>query len=511
MNKNLQNIEDLFYSALNDLEEAPSQNYWEAMDRELDKQKVISIKKGYTYLKKIALMLLLLLISFSLFEINNIQHNKRLAKNNNLDSGKLPESNIINNKMAKGKVTTDSAIAIGSIHTKGYKKENTVSKNSIGENNRTNLPAATSLNNDYGQHRKKKVLTIAVAKENASEPSKNHNPVYKENPTGQLAFQARIKNSKAIKDEKSEVGNKEERIQNQISNFKITKDKLIEDFKLQLKDSITSINSLKSKIVVGSNVGNKSKNEINEKKYNEVKASALSIMPFYSPDIAWYRLQNDNLNYQSSNAGEFETKEKHEFSSTYGLLLDYNLNKHWTLQTGITLSNINISINPETLYAQPDNTGSIKYRINTSSGYGFVLPSFSSNPVIGDSLYAISSIHSLQYIGVPIAVTYHFTFGKFKLNVVEGIAANLLSESKLETNLENGSQNSIESTNKIQGLKNIYFSGLTGLNVDLRITKRTGISITPTIRYALNSINKNTLVKSYPMSFGSVVGLKIGL
>ena len=510
MDKNLQDIEDLFYSSLNDIEEAPSQNYWEAMDREFDKHKIISIKKDYINLKRISLMLLLLLISFSLFEINTIQHNKRLAKNNDLDSGKLPESIIINNKKANRKITTDSTIAMGAIYTKGYKKENTVGKNSIGENNRTNLSARTSLNNDYNQHRKKKILMIAVAKKNASQPSKNHNPGYKENPTGQLAYQNRIKNSKAIKDEKMDVENKGERIQNQISNFNVTKDKLIENFKLQLKDSITTIKSIKSQLVFASNVGNKSNNELNEKKHNEVKASAFSIMPFYSPDIAWYRLQNDNLNNQSSNAGEFQSEEKHEFSSTYGVLVDYNLNKGWAVQTGLTLSNINITINPETLYAQPDNTGSIKYRINTSSGYGFVLPSFSSNPVIGDSLYAISSIHSLQYIGVPIAVTYHFTFGKFKLNVVHGIVANILSKSKLETTLENGSQNSIESTNKIQGLKNIYFSGLTGLNVDLRLAKRTAISITPTIRYALNSINNNH-VKSYPMSFGSVVGLKIGL
>jgi len=500
MDKNLQNIEDLFYSALNEVEVEPSQNYWEAMDREFGKHKIISIKKEYTNLKRIALLLLLLLISFSLFEINSISHNQRLARKNEIHSDKLRKSAIINNKGLSGKVTTDSAIAMGSIHSNGYKKKNTVGKNSISEYNGTNLGSGTSPENNYDQHRKKNIPGISIAEKSVPEPSKNHTPGNKENPARQLAYLNRIKNSKAIKDEKLDVENNGEMIENRI----------IENIKLQLKDSVNAKESINLKIVFDSNVDNKSNNELNEKKYNQVKGSAFSIMPFYSPDIAWYRLQNDNLNNQSSNAGEFQSEEKHEFSSTYGVLVDYNLNKGWAVQTGLTLSNINISINPETLYAQPDNTGSIKYRINTSSGYGFVLPSFSSNPVIGDSLYAISSIHSLQYIGVPIAVTYHFTFGKFKLNVVHGIVANILSKSKLETTLENGSQNSIESTNKIQGLKNIYFSGLTGLNVDLRLAKRTAISITPTIRYALNSINNNH-VKSYPMSFGSVVGLKIGL
>ncbi|MDE3185144.1 MAG: hypothetical protein KGM16_17170 [Bacteroidota bacterium] len=500
MDKNLQNIEDLFYSALNEVEVEPSQNYWEAMDREFGKHKIISIKSGYTNLKRIALLLLLLLISFSLFEINSIQHNQRLAKKNEIHSDKLSKSAIINNKGLSGKVTNDSAIAMGAIHISGYKKENAVGKNLISAYNGKNLPSGTSPNDNYDQHRKKNILGIPISEKSVPEPSKNHTPGYKENPTRQLAYLDRIKNSKGIEDEKLGVENNGEKIENRI----------IENIKLQLKDSVNAKKSINLKIVFDSNVDNKSNNVLT-KRNNEVKASAFSIMPFFSPDVAWYRLQNDNLNNQFNNAGEFESEEKHEFSSTYGILVGYNLNKRWGIQTGITLSNINITINPETLYAQPDNTGNIKYRINTSSGYGFVLPSFSSNPVMGDSLYAFTSLHSLQYIGVPIAATYNFTLGKFNLNVVEGISANLLSKSKLETTVENGFQNSSESINKIQGLKNIYFSGLTGLNVDLRLEKRTTISITPTIRYALNSINKNTPVKSYPMSFGSVVGVKIGL
>ncbi len=510
MDKNLQNIEDLFYSALNEVEEEPSQNYWEAMDREFGKHKIISIKKEYTNLKRIALLLLLLLMSFSLFEINSISHNQRLARKNEIHSDKLLKSAIINNKGLSGKVTNDSGIAMGAIHIKVYKKENTVGKNSIGENNGTNASSEVTPINSYDQHLKKNIPGISLSGKSVPVNQKNIQPGYMENPVRQSALPNRNKNFKVIKNEKMDIVYNDEKIENQVSLLKETENRLMENLKLQLKDSINTKKTIEPKIVFKSNINNKSGNDL-AKKYKEVKASAFSITPFFSADIAWYRLQNDNLNSQSTNASEFESEEKHEFSSTYGILVGYNLNKRWGVQTGITLSNINITINPETLYAQPDNAGNIKYRINTSSGYGYVLPSFSSNPVIGDSLYAFTSTHSLQYIGVPIAVSYNFSLGKFKLNVVEGISANLLVKSKLETTVESGFQNSSESINKLQGLKNIYFSGLTGLNVDLRLAKRTTISITPTIRYALNSINKNTPVKSYPMSFGSVVGVKIGL
>ncbi|HEY8658553.1 MAG TPA: hypothetical protein VIL78_05925 [Hanamia sp.] len=512
MDKNLQNIEDLFYSALNDIKEVPSQDFWDAVDLHLDKNKIIPLKRDYTILKRIALMALLLLISFSLFEIKTNQHNSRLTKNNNLNSDKLRKSIIINNKTTNGRVITDSASAMDAIHDNSYKKEKTVDKNSIGEYNEANIRKGYSSINSYNYHRKKNMPEITITGKDIPENQKNLTSSQKKNLIAQSAYSKRIENSNVIKDEKWIEENHKEKIENQISSLKKPENKLIENFKLALKDLNETKKLIESKIALEYNVDNKSNNDLAKRLLQrQVKSSAFSITPFFSPDIAWYRLQNDNVNNQSNNVGEFEREEKHEFSSTYGVLVDYNLNKRWGIQSGFALSNINIIINPETLYAQPDNTGNIKYRISTSSGYGYVLPSFSSNPVIGDSLYAFTSTHSLQYLGIPIAVNYHFSLGKFKLNVVEGMSVNLMTKSKLETTVENGFQNSSESINRILGLKNIYLSGLTGINVDLKLTKNTAISITPTMRYAINSINKNTPVKSYPMSLGTVVGLKIGL
>ena len=175
------------------------------------------------------------------------------------------------------------------------------------------------------------------------------------------------------------------------------------------------------------------------------------------------------------------------------------------------MSNTNITVDPKTIYAQQDNTGSVKYRINTSSGYGYVLPSFSSNPAVGDSLYAFTSTHSLQYIGIPLAVTYNVTRGKFKFNALAGLSANILTKAKLETTVEKGFINAPETVDNLQGLRKIYFSGLAGVGVDYKLSKKTAVTFAPTMRFALNSINKDATVKSYPMSFGFVLGLKLDL
>jgi hypothetical protein len=246
-------------------------------------------------------------------------------------------------------------------------------------------------------------------------------------------------------------------------------------------------------------------------KEKDGKPSRFSITPFFSPDIAWYHLQNDNVDNQPDNAAELDREEKHEFSSTFGALVDYKLNKHWGLQSGLTLSNINITVDPKTIYAQQDNTGSIKYRINTSSGYGYLLPKFIQNPAIGDSLYAFTSTHSLLYIGIPLAFTYNVTKGKFNFNGRIGLAANILSKAKLETTVEKGFDNTMETVDNLQGLKKVYFSGLAGVGVDYKLANKISLTFVPTMRFALNSINKNVPVKSFPMSFGFSMGLKIGL
>ena len=85
MDEDLHNIEDLFYSALDDNEEKPSQNVWDGVEKRLDKDNIISINKKYTNLKRIA-VLLLLLLGISIYEMDKIHNRNNLAKHNTSDS-----------------------------------------------------------------------------------------------------------------------------------------------------------------------------------------------------------------------------------------------------------------------------------------------------------------------------------------------------------------------------------------------------------------------------------------
>ncbi len=513
MDENLHNIEDLFRSALDDNEENPSGNVWQAVDKRLDKDKVVSIKRKYTNLKRIAIMLLFLLASYVLYDVYKIgggRSSKGFVKNNEAtDSGSQNRLSAI--PEAKPDDNTSDANSSNTSNTAIQQNENAVTENIAAKN-------LSPVNKKEIQPNKKTILqkqNIAETINSGEEDSENQTVIIlnqNKKRTTKSAYKVKIKSAMAVEDEIVLAKNDDEQQYREIPTLRklkiisIERVPLLPHVSIETKQLIKLIAASKVNIIdTANNSVAKNKNK------KDAKPSRFSITAFFSPDIAWYRLHDDKVGNQQDNATELEKEEKHEFSSTYGALVNYRINKHWGLQSGITLSNTNITVEPKTIYAQQDNTGGVKYRINTSSGYGYVLPSFSSNPVVGDSLYAFTSTHSLQYIGIPMAVTYNVTKGKFSFNALAGLSANILTKAKLETTLEKGFNNSMEKVDNLQGLRKMYFSGLAGVGVNYKLTNKTSVVFAPTVRIALNSINKDATVKSYPMSFGFVAGLKIDL
>ncbi len=488
MDEDLHNVEDLFYSALDDNEETPSQDVWSRVEKRLDKDNIISIKKKYTNLKRIAILLLLLL-GISIYEMNTIHNSTNLSKNNNSDSKNQQKTTRNIDKASSKKTDKDSEKLFERGRTNNTNKEKTARMNSVQKQN-----TIRRINSEKDILKDQIFINSSTQRTLTSEAFKK----------------IKIKDTNPDVGERSTVPNNEPTVY-QIPLSK-QKNLWIENIILQSKNPIDLQKSHYSIAISKAWLMDKSNNNITaivQKKH--IRTNRFSITPFFSPDIAWYRLQDNNVTNQPGNSNDIEREEKHEFSSTYGALVDYKINSHLGLQSGVILSNINITTAPEIIYAQPDNTGNIKFRINTSSGYGFILPAFSASPVIGDSLYAFTSTHSLRYIVIPLAVSYNIVKGKFTFSAMEGISMNFLTKAKMETTVEKGIDNSTETLNNIQGLRKLYFSGLAGIGVDYKLTKRTSLAFAPNLRFAYNSINKNASVKSYPITFGSSVGLKIQL
>ncbi len=514
MDENLHDIEDLFHSALNENEESPSPKAWDEIDKRLDKESVVSIKKKYTNLKRITILLLFLL-GISVYEMNRINNRNSLTENNKdaSESQKKSAQPIEKISRESQRVIQGKSGDLESLNNRNnVVRENSLPANSFNNSNQKKVQKGRTPDYNKSGNQTKYTVQKSQSKNTNQKNQTVFNSSKKVKLTSETFLTSKIKNNDPAEDISSFTEHKNKREYQQIAYYKSQQNTRVENMILESKELVDLKNSPKPLLATATKVTDTgTRYVVQNKTNNKQRLSPFSITPFFSPDVAWYHLQDENTNNQSVNAADIEREETHEFSSTSGVLAEYKINKHWGLQSGITLSNINIVTEPETIYAQPDNSGNVKYRINTSSGYGYILPSYSANPAIGDSLYAFTSTHSLRYIGIPVSVSWSFVKNKFTIGAQAGVSANFLTNARLETTVEKGFDNSVETVNNIQGLKKVYLSGLAGLGVDFQLNKKLSLAFAPTMRFALNSINKNATVKSFPMSFGSSVGLKIEL
>ena len=474
MNKDLHDIEELFKSALADNEEWPTSKVWDGVENILDKEDMVSFKKKYANIKKITFLLFFSLLGVAIYEIETQLHKSGIASVQKATG------------LALNATTTPETKTVPSL------------PNSVGKGNlRGNSFSTRNIDKSAGNKKDRGYSVGAHLTLN----------YLNESPTADG-------NSPREGNKKGDGFSNESNIGRTSKSFAAQQyPSLISAAKQTSPDAAPTVNlvdlSKKNSYSTLSISEGKMTKDVGKKK--EKRRSPFSLTAFFSPDFASYRLLDNEQNFDGERAGEIEQDENHEFSYTIGVLMEYRFKKRLSIESGLTFSNTNITLNPRMIYAEAVNSGDIKYRLNTSSGYGYVLPSFSPTPTIGDSLYAITSTHILQYAGLPVSLKYNIRHEKIEFSLMAGASLNYLIKGKIETFVENGTGREPEIVGNLYGLKKIYFSSLTGIAVNYHINDKLSISLSPTFRYALNSINKNTAVKSYPNSLMFPIGLKIQL
>jgi len=497
MDENLHNIDKIFRDSLEGHEEVPSQQVWNAIDSNLDKNKIKQINRKYTRLKRAAFLLLLLLLCITIYDLGIKHPGDKVAKgNNNSNANKkdVPENNPSTSQNSVPKNNNDNFSGKTIQETKKISAQNKIQpqKGSVTDNSITKTSD---------------VITTEISKKNMTGVTntdkntiKNENSVRSGKTRIGFNIQQSLKTNLNKKKEKDLVGNLLD------TKEKTNKPAIIIPLSMvnTEKPVLQSLQSAK-KIILPVSLNNVAKSG----KSGPLKQSRFSLTIFLSPDFPFYRLQKNPPDNQLVN--NIKEAEKPDLSTTTGIWIDYKLNDHWSLQSGASYSNAIILIDPKTIYAEQDNnTGDVKYRFNASSGYGYLLPSFANSPTIGDSLYAFTSTHTLRYLNIPLGVKYGLQKGKFNFFASAGMSSNILLEGIIETVVENNSYNESEVLNRLHGLKKIYFSGLVSIGAEYKLNSKFSLMISSIGRFALNSINnKDAPVKSYPNSFGLSAGIRM--
>ncbi|GEO10238.1 outer membrane beta-barrel protein [Segetibacter aerophilus] len=516
MDENLHNIDHLFRKAIAGHEEEPSTNVWENIDKNLDKKNVVSISKKYRKLKWAAAALLIFSAGLAMYTVQTRLRNKELAKT--ISRKKMAERNGGNNKAFPKTGISDAkplekevieepvpTTRIDSAHTTVDSNETVAKAGKQTATEKVGLPGAEQKVEDGNSTQTVKLSGKRVKTARKTEEalvvykgSKERNAVSTMN--SKAANFSAADNSKGTQNAGAST-------LKPVGDL-ATATERPKDLQIQSPDPLLE-NILKS---ASENNKIPTAEPLVLAKNSKVKGDhrfTFSITPYYSADFVNTRIDNGQRWFREDDRNEIKNKEEISKTSSIGVLVDYNLDSRWSLQSGISFSTMTTNIQPKTIFARPDPRGNINYRFNCSSGYSFVTLRRGNAPASGDSVIALSSTNTLNYVSVPLAVKYVFSKGKLSLSPGLGVAANFLTKGKIETEIAGSAGNEKASIDHIEGLNNSYFSGLVSLGVDYSLNKTLALSFTPTSRIALSAINKDAPVKTYLSSFGLVGGLRI--
>ena len=471
MDKNLHNdIGDQFSNEINKLSQQPRGHIWENIDKALDKTDATNYKDKFIKLRKRTLLLLLMLIGISTFSVIYF----------NTSKNKIHQQDAVHN---------DNVAA---------QKSNEQVSNDNDNNTAINKQGSTGINNNA----QKQIVAAGVAD-------------YAINNTQQenlFSFQKLFINNKGKTIVKITNGNLTEEeittgadaVINKNTSPQNTDESSIAAIAAKTKDAEKNLTK-NADILKKDSLSIISNSQPSKNKTQQKNNSRFTLTVFAAPDYSAYRLENDERSNYDNKTG-IEKRERSDISSTVGVLLGYKIGNKITIQSGITYSSSNISISPTKIYAEKDNAGTVKYRYNTSFGYGYLLPSFSTSPAVGDSLFANGANHTLHYISIPVIAKYKLGNKKVTFHPGVGVTFNFLTKATLTTDVEDRFNRETEYITKLESIKKVGANLIITPEVQYQLSKKISISAMPYFKYSLGAINKGNVVKNYPYTFGLGIG-----
>jgi hypothetical protein len=484
MQKDLHDMDELFRSGLSDFEATPSAGVKENIDAALDKQDAEKYKKRFIIWKRAALLLLVLLAGFVLYEsgVLKMSGNDYAAKNHGGDKNDVSAGN--NEKINQNNSTpvnqnnepvTGENIVTQKNNTEGLQNQQT-----------TGVPGNPVFTGDKSAEQKNKppynLLFPFIQKQDPLFSATSSQQDKKTNPSSTDDDVLKI-NNQGVESLDKRVGIAK------VAGGLIKKISLLPSLTVNYSPLFTNKN-----------------NNPEKKKINSFKPF-WTISPFVSYDQVGYQLDSD----EASAVNSIKFREANEPSFSIGSLLGWQLTQRFSLQSGIVYRNTAIGMKPQKTYAFKDPTGDVAYKYITSSGYAYFKPGFGPPPNVGDSLTTAEAKHTLENISVPLMVKYTVVNKKLSVTPGAGIEANFITKKNLEVDIEDPFNREIVVIRKLNGTKPFYLSFIAEADIKYTINKKVAVNIRPVYRHAVSPITKNNVVETFPRSFGIGAGVTIKL
>ena len=528
MSENLHGIDDLFKSAFEKVDDMPGEAVWKNIDQQLDKRKVTFLLKRSRTWRWVAAACLIFSFGMAMYVVQSKIAGPSVAKkmqspaktSHTINStpgvkdGSRPLDETPNNNPAIDSENT----SLSSTPHQPYKEDSVIADNAYKDTH------ASKLNNNNKVFKAEKNISSSVKSQHKKamkagmvndKLANNRIGIAPEQKLESLKTRTAMNNEIAAN--KSNYKKLEKKIMNGY-NASIAKPikKADDDFKrtYDMNAAIASDKQLNIGLQDAASLSFPAKPNSGLPYYDAALAKqsrkfspALTASVFYSPDFSSNHTKPDKPRFREDEKNEIKRNEENKSSSTTGLLLQYGLTKHLSIESGITLSKITTGFKPKTIFARPDDNGKVTFRFTCAAGTSNVSVKSAAHPLPGDSIRVSNSSNKLEYIGIPINLRYTFKYGKFAFQPGVGLSAFFLTNSNIETNIatNNGYEKAI--TRGIKGLKKNYINGLLSLKASYGISKNVSLDFMPQARFGLSPINKKSPVKTNYHSLGLGMGL----
>ena len=209
------------------------------------------------------------------------------------------------------------------------------------------------------------------------------------------------------------------------------------------------------------------------------------------------------------NAGLSESTSG-ENSYSYGVQVAYQINKKWSIQSGIHLQENSYANNQVSV-----NSSSERNPFATEFSNGDVF-SFNKNNDITESAQLLGNSvlnagnsntgnisQNYGYVEIPIEVKYNFSnSNKLQTQFVTGFSTLFLNKNEVILDTQNFSR-TLEAAN----LNNINFSGNIGFDFNYNLSKKIALNLNPMFKVQFNTFNNNSNGFA-PFNIGIYTGIK---
>ena len=224
---------------------------------------------------------------------------------------------------------------------------------------------------------------------------------------------------------------------------------------------------------------------LNEEKKNAKKKKNWSISPLIG-------LLNSNSYTKSSPvSSSLSNSTKGDYTYSYGLQVSYQLNRKYSVQTGLHFQEI--SYQNKNLIVALSNINSSNINFDTRTNFDMI--DLNSNVETSVNLSAANVVsrngnlnQRYGYIEIPIEIKYNLIEkNSFKTELIVGASSLFLNEN--ETTLET---ESFSSSGKMNNLNNINFSANLGVLFSYKFDKKWALNFSPMLKSHLNTFNNNS-------------------